>query len=102
MGMMEQMTAPQEMPMQGGMMEGAAPVDPQQSQRFNGVVQTDEGPIEVKNGVANVDGQQIYVSDDGKYAVNVRGNIIAIIQNGKAMPVTPEIIDQLKQAGVVQ
>lgn len=96
MGMMEQMAAPQEMPTQGGMMESAAP------QGFSGIVQSDEGPIKVVNGKANVGGQEYIVSDDGRLVVDLKGNLVSIIVNGKAMPVTPEIADQLRQEGVIQ
>lgn len=96
MGMMEQMTAPQEMPMQGGMMEGAA------LKGFNGVVQSDEGPIKVVNGKASIGGQDYIVSDDGRLVVDLKGNLVSIIVNNKAMPITPEIEDQLRQEGIIR
>lgn len=74
----------------------------QQSGRFNGVIQTEDGPIEVKNGYAFVDREMILVSDDGVVATDRAGNIIAAIRNGRAVPLTPEIVNQLRQKGYIK
>ena len=103
MGMMNQMAAPQEMPQempQGGMMQGAE--DPNKASRFNGVIQSDEGPIEVRDGIAQVGGDVYFVSDDGMIVVDKNQNIVGVIRNGKVQQVTPEIADQLKQQGLVR
>jgi len=100
-GMMSAPAAAAVPPAQAGMMS-EPPIDPQQAQRFNGTVQSDQGPIEVKNGQATVDGQLFFVSDDGKYVANQKGGLVAIIQDGKVMQATPEIVDQLRQQGIVK
>jgi hypothetical protein len=83
-------------------MMGGAPQDPGAEGRFNGVVQTDEGNVQVQNGVAQIGGDVYFVSDDGTLVVDKNQKLVAVIQNGKAMPVTPEIADQLKQSGIAQ
>lgn len=78
-------------------------VDPNVGQRFNGVVQSDAGPIEIKNGIANVEGEVYFVSDDGKLVVDSKTQgLVAIIQNGKVIEPTAEIIDQLTQQGIIE
>lgn len=94
MGLFDQQQPSQEP--QGG-------IDPHVGQRFNGVVQSDIGPIQVKNGIAKVEGEVYFVSDDGKLVVDPKTHgLVAIIQNGKVIEPTPEIIDQLTQQGIIQ
>ena len=93
----------------GGMLGGqaqTAPVAPSpegasESGRFNGVLQSDNGPIKVTNGVAVIENTAYFVSDDGTLAADKDGNLVAVIINGKVVEPTPEIIDQLKQEGKV-
>jgi len=82
--------------------EGLKQLDPKHESRFNGTVDSDDGPIKVKQGIATVDGQMFFVSDDGQYVADNQGNLVAIIQNGKVMEVTPEIMDQLTQQGILK
>lgn len=70
--------------------------------RFNGVVQSDEGPITIKNGFAIIDKELYMVSDDGTIVTNKDGNIIAVISNGRVKPITPEIVNQLRARGYVK
>ena len=70
--------------------------------RFNGVVQTDEGPITVRNGFAVIDGALFMISDDGVVVTNQAGEIVAVVSNGKAHKLTPEIINQLRLKGYVK
>ena len=70
--------------------------------RFNGVIQTDEGPITVKEGFAIIDKQVFMVSDDGVIVTDKDSQIVAVILNGKAMPLTPEIIKQLRSKGYIK
>ena len=82
-----------------GMISGNTP---EPSKRFSGVVQSDNDPIEVMNGIALVDKVPYFVSDDGKYVVDKDQNLVAIIMDGKVREVTPEIADQLRQQGIVK
>jgi hypothetical protein len=92
-----------QMPPDAGMLDSGAPapVDKDQAKRFNGTVQSDQGPIEVVNGIAVVDKMAYFVSDDGSIVADKDGNLIAVIVDGKVVEPTPEIIDQLKQEGKV-
>ena len=70
--------------------------------RFNGVIQTDEGPVTVKNGFAVIDGELYMISDDGVVVTDKTGKIVSVVVNGKARELTPEIINQLKAMGYVK
>lgn len=70
--------------------------------RFHGTVQSDDGPIVVKNGFAVVDGQLFMVSDDGVVITDKDGKIIGAIVNGRVKQLTPEIINQLKRRGYIK
>ena len=72
------------------------------SGRFSGVIQTDEGPVTVKNGFAVIDGELYMISDDGVVVTDKSGQIVAVVSNGKAHELTPEIINQLKANGYVK
>lgn len=75
---------------------------PTSSKRFSGTVQTDEGPITVKEGFAVIDGKLFMVSDDGVVVTDEKGHVVAVISNGKAYPLTPEIVNQLRSRGYVK
>lgn len=91
--------------MQGMMNElppQAAPQGQQPSQRFNGVVTYQDQPINVVDGRAEFEGETYLFSNDGSIVANRKQQIVGVVQNGKFMPSTPEIVDQLKQAGIVK
>ena len=101
------------MNMANGMLQGAGMVgmeapaaqspegDTGAAGRFNGTLQSDDGPIQVTNGVAVIENTAYFVSDDGTLAADKDGNLVAVIIDGKVVEPTPEIIDQLKQEGKV-
>lgn len=70
--------------------------------RFNGSIKTDEGVIEVKGGFGVIDGELYMISDDGVVVTDKNGNIVAVVVNGKASKLTPEIINQLRRKGYIQ
>jgi len=72
------------------------------SGRFNGVVQSDDGPITVKDGFAIIDGALFMVSDDGVVVTDKSGKVVAVISNGRVKELTPEIINQLRSKGYIQ
>jgi len=72
------------------------------SGRFNGTVKTDEGPVTVLEGYAVIGDDFFLVSDDGKIVTDKTGGIVAVIENGNAQDVTPEIINQLRRRGYIQ
>ncbi len=71
------------------------------SERFNGTVQTDEGPVKVVEGYAVIGDDFFLVSNDGKVVTDKEGGIVSVIENGKAQKVTPEIINQLRRKGYI-
>lgn len=82
---------------------------PQQSEtgqsgtgHYNGTVQYQGKPVIVKDSIAEVGGERFIVSDDGRIVVNDQRQFVGTIQNGKFMPVTPELIEQFKQEGVFE
>jgi hypothetical protein len=74
----------------------------QQGGHFNGVVKFQGQPVEVKNGQAVIQGDTFTVSDDGMLVVDSDRRFVGLIQDGQFIQATPEIIDQLKQAGVFE
>jgi len=68
---------------------------------FSGTVNVQGTPVEIKQGRASFQGQQFFVSNDGKYVVDPTRNLVGIIQDGSFVRATPEIIDQLRQEGIV-
>lgn len=69
---------------------------------FNGIIKTDEGDVKVVNGMGKIGGETYYISDDGLLVVDAKQRVVAVVINGKATPLTPELIDQLKAAGLVK
>lgn len=74
----------------------------QQSGHFNGMVTFQGQPVEVRNGQASIQGETFTVSDDGMLVVDDERRFVGLIQDGQFIQATPEIIDQLKQAGVFE
>ena len=70
--------------------------------RFNGTVQSDDGPIEVQNGFAVVDGQLFMVSDDGVVITDKEGRIVGVIVKNYVKELTPELINQLRKKGYIK
>ena len=97
MGMMSMAPMPQveqpdpSAPMPQGMM-GGQPVAPMPQQggnptlshgQFNGTIDVQGQPVEVKSGIAEVEGQRYMVSDDGKVILDARGQLVGHIENGQ-------------------
>lgn len=72
------------------------------AKRFNGVIQTDEGPVTVHGGFAIIDKEVYMVSDDGVVVTDKEGIIVAVISGGRAHELTPEIINQLRSKGYIK
>ena len=72
------------------------------SGRFNGTIKADSGPVKVVEGYAIMDGDFFLVSDDGKVITDKEGNIEAVVENGTAMPLTPEVINELRRKGYIE
>ncbi len=109
MGMMnpQETMQPPQAP-QGGMM-GGAPAAPQGGNpdtahgKYNGVVVDPEGnKIEVRGGIAQVDGQPYVVSDSGAMVVNGKGQLVGHVENGKFILVDDTYLNQMRDAGYVK
>lgn len=72
------------------------------SPHFNGIIRTDEGDVKVVNGMGKIGGDTFYLSDDGLLVVDTKQRVVAVVINGKATQLTPELIEQLKAAGLVK
>jgi hypothetical protein len=104
MGMMDQMP-PQAAPApQQGMMGGA-----QQSQdpalshgKFNGQVIVEGKPVDVKAGVAQVDGKPYIVSDDGTLVLDAKGNLVGHIEGDQFVPADEKYLKEMQAKGYVQ
>jgi hypothetical protein len=69
--------------------------------RFNGTVNTDDGPVKVVEGYAVIGDDFFLVSNDGKVVTDKEGGIVSVIEKGKAQKITPEIINQLRRKGYI-
>ena len=114
MGMMDQMPQVEQpdpsAPMPQGMM-GGQPVAPMPQQggnpslshgQFNGTIDVQGQPVEVKAGVAQVEGQPYMVSDDGKLVVDVKGRLVGHIEQGQFVPADEAYLKQMQDAGYVR
>ena len=70
--------------------------------RFNGTLQSDDGPIVVKGGFAMVDGQLFMVSDNGIVVTDDKGRVVAAIVKNRVKELTPELINQLRSRGFIK
>ena len=109
MGMMDQMAPmgqPQAAPPQGGMMGGQPPAqggDPSLSHgQFNGTVDVGGKPVEVKAGVAMVEGKPFMVSDNGAMVVDHEGNLVGHIEGDTFVQADQEYLKLMQEKGYVQ
>ena len=106
MGMMDQMPPMEQAPApQQGMMGG----QPQQATsptlshgHYNALVMVEGQPVEVKAGIAQVEGQPYMVSDDGKLVVDVKGRLVGHIEQGQFVPADEAYLKQMQDAGYVR
>jgi hypothetical protein len=73
---------------------------------FNGTVSVEGHPVQVKNGIAQFDGQEFNVfkvpGSELDLVIGPGGQFVGIVQGGQFVPATPEMIAQLKQQGILQ
>ena len=69
--------------------------------RFNGNVTYKGETVKVRGGFATYGDEIFMISNDGRLVVNKDGHIAGVIQEGEVKELTPEILDQLKQEGLV-
>ena len=72
------------------------------SGHYNGKVTYDGKTYEVVNSKVVVDGKVLYVSSKGELVMDEAGRFIGTIQDGKFLPSTPELADQMKQKGYLE
>ena len=89
-----------------GMMSGQAPQQGGNSTlshgQFNGTVTVQGKPVEVKAGVAQVEGQPYMVSDDGKLVVDSKGRLMGHIEQGQFIEADETYLKQMQDAGYVR
>lgn len=95
-----------------GMMTGqnAAPTpnggsggDPTTSHgKFNGTVVVEGKPVQVQNGIAQVNGKPYLVSDNGAMVVDTEGRLIGHIEYNKFIPVTQSYMNQMRNLNYVE
>ena len=85
-----------------GMMTGQGG-DPTTSHgAYNGTVDVQGQQVEVKNGVAKVEGQPYFVSDNGAMVVDYQGKLIGHVENGEFKVVTADYMNKMAEAGYIQ
>lgn len=92
------------MPQAGATDQGAAQArDPSVSHgNFNGVVDVGGQQVQVQKGIAKVEGQPYFVSDNGAMVVDHQGNVIGYVADGKFTQMDAEHAAQLRQAGYMK
>lgn len=70
------------------------------SKHFNGVIDVEGQPVRVVDGVVDFEGERFFVSDDGHVVIDKDRRFVGIIQNGKFVLGTPEVVDQLRGSGI--
>lgn len=84
------------------MLSTPAPAQPQQQGAYNGTVDVMGEPVEVVNGVAEVEGEKYFVSIDGDMVANIKGQLIGYVEEGKFKPNDAEHLDELRQKGYIK
>ena len=69
---------------------------------FNGVVDVGGQQVQVQKGIAKVEGQPYFVSDNGAMVVDHQGNVIGYVADGKFIQMDAEHAAQLRQAGYMK
>ena len=69
---------------------------------FNGVVDVGGQQVQVQKGIAKVEGQPYFVSDNGAMVVDHRGNLLGHVENSKFERVDAEYLAKMRQAGLVE
>ena len=67
--------------------------------KYNGTVDVQGQPVQVEAGIANVEGQPYFVSDDGKLVLNAKGQLTGHIQDGKFEVVTEAYARKMRELG---
>ena len=71
-------------------------------QGFTGTVMYNDTPMQIVNGRINHQGEDFFVSDDGRFVVNKDRQFVGTVQEGQFLQVTPELIDQFRQQGIFE
>lgn len=86
-----------------GMMTGGKGADPTTSHgSYNGNVTVEGKPVEVRNGVAKVEGEPYFVSDNGAMVVNHKGQLIGRVENGQFVVVDADYMNKMAEAGYIK
>ena len=85
--------------MEQGMLSQA---QPQQQAAYNGTVDALGTQVEVKDGVAEVQGHKFYVSNDGQMVADEQGRLVGFIENGVFKKNTNEHLKMLLEKGLIQ
>ena len=59
----------------------------EKGEKFSGIISYDGQPVKVSNGIANLNGTNINISDDGHTATDGAGKPLGIIMGGKLLPI---------------
>lgn len=101
-GMSSQPPQPTMQPPTMGQPMMGQPMAEQPQQGWNGVVNVQGQPVEVRNGVGVFQGKKYFVSNDGKIVADEQRNFIGMIQNGNFVKATPQMAKQLKEQGILE
>lgn len=85
-------------PAQEGMLSGTQPAH----KGYNGTVDVEGKPVQVRNGVAEAEGDKFFVTDDGLIVFNQQMQPLGYIENGVFKFTDENHRKLLKSAGYIQ
>ena len=69
---------------------------------WSGVVEAFGRQVEVRNGVADFDGEKFFVSDDGVMVIDEQDMIVGKIENGQFIEADEEYLADLRAKGMIE
>lgn len=75
---------------------------PQGGAKYNGAVDFMGTPVEIKDGVGDIEGNKVYVSPDGGIVAETSGRIVGRIENGKFVVIDKNQAAQLEQSKMAE
>lgn len=78
------------------------PPQAQTSDAYNGTVNVNGNPVQVKDGIAEMGGKRYFVAIDGSVVMNEQRQVVGKVVNGKFEPTDEAHISELRKKGIVE
>lgn len=70
--------------------------------KYNGTIDALGQPVEIKDGIGEIEGRKIYVSPNGEFVADDKGQIIGKVENGKFGVIDKAHAQKLEQAKLAE